>query len=192
MDYPATISPSGSVCQRPPKNVSFFINSVVHVVILLTIVSTFFFFFVSKLSRDKFKEELEDLVNQNLSPAIQKADSAGVLKAALQRLDLTQITNYYQNKTDEAMKIQNRWLFRVTVLSIMMLIFTLVLSVVILKQSCGQCTPLSHILKENLILFAFVAVVEVSFFLVVARKFVPTQPSLMMKAMVDSLKANFQ
>jgi hypothetical protein len=188
MEYPST---PGTFCARPPKNTSFFINVVIHIAILLTIVSSFFFFYVSKLSRDKFKDELEDLINQNLSPAIQKADSNGVIKETLKQLDLNRITKYYKNKTDTAMSIQNKWLFRVTLLAIVMLVFTVILSVIILRQACGQCAPFTQILKENIILFTFVGFMEVSFFLTVARNFVPSKPSLMMSTIVESLKANF-
>ena len=57
MDYPLT---PGISCKRPPKNTSFFINIILHTAILLTIVSSLFFFYVSKLSRDKFQDELEE------------------------------------------------------------------------------------------------------------------------------------
>jgi flagellar biosynthesis/type III secretory pathway M-ring protein FliF/YscJ len=188
MDYPAT----AGTCERPPKNVSFFVNAVLHVLILLVIVSTFYFAFVEKLSREKFQEELEDLINTNLGPALINGDKDGALKTALQGLNMDHIVSYYQNKTDKAMQIQNRWLFRVVIMAILFLVVTIVLTVYILKISCHQCAPFSHILKENLLLFMFVGFVEVTFFLMIARKFVPTQPSLMMQSIVDSLKANFK
>lgn len=195
MDYPQTyegISSSGQICTRPPRNVNFFINALLHMVILLTIVSAFYFAFVSKLSQQKFREELTDLIASNLGPALQSADKNGALKDILKTLNMDRITQYYQNKSDRAITIQNRWLFRLTLISILFVIFTIVLSIYILKISCHQCAPFSHILKENLVLFFFVGIVEVSFFLFIARKFVPTRPSLMMKSIIDSLKNKFK
>jgi hypothetical protein len=188
MDYPAT----SDSCQRPPKNVSFFVNAVLHILILLVIVSTFYFVFVEKLSKEKFQDELEDLINTNLGPALVNADKDGAFKLALQNINIDHIVNYYQNKTDKAMTIQNRWLKRVVVMAIVFLIVTIILTIYILKISCHQCAPFSHILKENILLFMFVGVVEVTFFMTIARKFVPTEPSLMMRSIVDSLKNNFK
>lgn len=182
---------NGEFCTRPPQNTSFFINAVLHIVILLTIVSSFFFFYVSKLSQDKFKHELKNIINENLGETLRTSDKTGTLKEGLKNIDLTRVIAYYKDKEDEVMKVQNQWLFRVTVICILALFVTVILSIAILRQSCNQCAPMSHILKENIILFAFIGIVEVTFFMKVASKYVPTKPSLMMQSIVDSLKANF-
>ena len=175
----------------PPKNVSFFINTTLHMFILLVIISGFFFFYVSKLSRDKFKQELEDIINTYLPEAIQNADTTGALKLALKTIGMDRVVAYYQNKTDKATEIQNTWLVRVTLVAIACLFFTIVLTIVLLKYSCQQKAPFWHIIRENIILFTFVGLIEITFFLEIARYFVPTEPSLMMQSLIDALKKDF-
>ena len=179
------------LCSRPPKNVNFFLNTVVHILILLLIISGFFFLYVSKLSQDKFKSEVTDLVDQNFNTLIKTADKDQVVKKLLSEVNVDRISDYYQNQTDQVKQLTNTWLSRVTIMAIAMLVFTIIMVVVILKSSCGQCIPILEIIKENVILFAFVGFVEISFFLFIAKKFVPTKPSLMMESMISSLKANF-
>lgn len=179
-------------CFRPPKNISFFINVVLHMFILLVIISSFFFFYVSKLSSDKFKAELDDLISTHLPPFLKDADKDGALKTALNAIDMDHVVNYYKNKTAKATTIQNNWLVNVTLLAIGCLLFTIVLTIVILKFSCKQKAPFSYIIKENIILFFFVGAVEVLFFLEIARYFVPVEPSFMMQTIITSLKNNFK
>lgn len=176
------------MAELPPDKVIFFTNVVLHILILLIIISSFYFFYVSKLSSDKFKSELTDLINNNLEPALQKADN-GTLKSILSQLDINNVKEYYKNKTDASAQAQNTWLKRCTALIIIVLLLTIILTYYILKQSCNQSTPMKKLLKENLILFFFVGLIEITFFMLIAKKFVPTKPSLMMETMISSLQA---
>lgn len=190
MDVDCSLNPNK--CLRPPKNISFFINVVLHMFILLVIISSFFFFYVTRLTTDKFQQELDDIITTNLPPAIVNADKQKLLKIALSTINMDRVVEYYKNKTDKATTIQNKWLIRVTLVAIVSLLFTIILTIVILKFSCQQRAPFFHIIKENIILFFFVGIIEITFFLQIARYFVPTQPSLMMKSLIDALKANFR
>lgn len=181
----------GGIC-KAPKNMSFFINVVIHMFILLCIISAFFFFYVSRLSSEIFKNELDDIITDHLQQSLQNADKTKMLKSALNSVDLDRITVYYQNHTDKASEIQNKWLERVTIVALGCLLFTIVLSIVILKFSCKQKAPIGSIVRENIILFMFVGFVEVTFFLFIAKKYIPTKPSLMMQAIIDSVKKSFK
>ena len=174
------------------KNMNFFINVVLHMFILLCIISAFFFFYVSKLSSEVFKNELDDIITNHLQQSLRNADKNNVIKNTLNNVDLNRYVSYYQNRTDRASEIQNTWLERVTLVALACLLFTIILSIVILKFSCQQSTPFTSILKENIILFLFVGVVEVSFFIFIARKYIPTKPSLMMQTIIDSVKKSFR
>lgn len=177
-------------CVRPGKNTNFFVNGVLHVLILLMIVSSFFFLYVSQLSKDKFEDELRDMINNNLGNAIQTADTKQDLKNMLKQMPMDTVVNYYENKVDPASDLQNQWLKRTIVMIIIALFITVVGTLVILKLSCHQSVPFWSILKENIIMFALVGCVEIAFFMYIARNFVPTKPSLMMQAIVDSMKRN--
>lgn len=177
------------LCGKSPKQVNFFINAIVHVFILLTIISAFFFIYVSQLARNKFHDELSDVMNDNLAPALENADKNGYIKKILQGINLTPAAQYY-NTENEATTIENRWLMQATIGIIIMLMLTMIIALFITKLFCKKI-PFGSILRENIILFALVGTVEIVFFLYIAKNFIPTKPSLVMETVVNSLKTNF-
>lgn len=177
------------LCGKSPKHVNFFINAIVHVFILLTIISAFFFIYVSQLAGNKFHDELADVMDNNLEPALAKADKNQYIKKMLQGMNLSQMAQYF-NKENEATTIQNRWLMQATIGIIVMLVLTTIIVLFITKLFCRKI-PFGSILRENIILFALVGTVEIVFFLYIAKNFVPTKPSLVMQTVVNSLKSNF-
>ena len=176
------------VCKRPPANVTFFINVIIHVFILLMIVSGFFFIYVSQLAKDKFRGELSDVISENLGDALRGADSDGYIKNVLGRVDLQKFKDYY-DRPDPAAATENIWLFRTTVMIVIVLVLLLVIVVVLVKLFCRRI-PFGSVLVENLVLFTLVGAVEICFFLFIARNFVPTKPSLIVQTTIESVKEN--
>lgn len=178
------------ICVKPPKNVNFFINSIIHIFILLTIISAFFFVYVSNLARSKFHNELADTINDNLTPALEKADKDQYIKDLLKNIQpqLNQASVYFQGE-NESTTIENQWLMKTTILIIAMLVLTTVIIIIILKLFCKKI-PFTVILRENIILFTLVGAVEIMFFLFIAKNFIPTKPSLVIQTLFDSLKKN--
>lgn len=183
MEYP--------LCNKPPKNLNFFINAIVHIFILLTIISLFFFVYVSQLARSKFHSELSDVVDNNLGPALENADKDKYIKKLLQNMgpNLSQAVMYFNNE-NEATTIQNTWLIKATIGIIIFLLVATIAILFIIKIFCRKI-PFSAILRENIILFTLVGLVEVLFFLFIAKNFIPTKPSLVMETVVNNLKSNF-
>jgi len=176
------------VCKRPPTNVTFFINVIIHVFILLMIISGFFFIYVSQLAKDKFRGELSDVITENLGDALRNADSEGYIKKGLQVVDLEKFKDYY-DRPDPTAANENSWLFRTTIMIVIVLVLLLVIVVVIVKLFCKRI-PFGSVLVENLVLFTLVGAVEICFFLFIARYFVPTKPSLIIQSTIESIKEN--
>lgn len=176
-------------CNASSKNMDFIMNILIHVLILLCIISGFFFLYVSKLSKSKFQEELNDLISNDLMNTLKNADKTGTLKT----LNLgDDIVNFYKNKVDEATVLQNWWLTVITITMVITLIISVAVIVLIMKYSCNQCIPLWHIIKDNLILFFFIGIIEITFFMLIARNFIPVKPSLMINTILERLKSKFQ
>ena len=180
-----------SLCHKPPKNVNFFINAIIHVFILLTIISVFFFVYVSQLAKDKFRTELSDVVDDNLVPALEGADKDKIIKNLLKNIDptLSQAANYY-NRENDTTKLENKWLMGSTIAIIVGLIIMTIAILVILKIFCRKI-PFGMILRENALLFTLIGTVEILFFLYIAKNFIPTKPTLIMETVITSLKNNF-
>ena len=183
MNYP--------LCNKPPKNLNFFINSIVHVFILLTILASFFFIYVSNLAKNNFHSELADVVNDNLGPVLQKADKDQYIKKLLQNMEptLSQSIEYF-NTDSQATTIQNKWLMYSTIGIIFGLVLTMIIILIIIKIFCRKI-PFWSIIKENMILFSLIGTVEVVFFLFIAKNFVPTKPSLVLQTVLNTIKKDF-
>jgi len=179
-----------STCVQSGEWTNFYLNSILHILILTSILSCFFFLYVSKLSSQKFQDEMSDIIGDNMTGVLDSANtqSNGQLKTSLKNIDFSKLQNYYANATDKATNTENDWLKKITIAFIVFLIVLLVASLSILYISCGRCTDFANILKENLIVFLFIGIAEVTFFMFIARKFIPTKPSLIMNTIVGSLK----
>lgn len=172
-------------CPSSQKGLNFGINAILHVFILLLIVSTFYFVYVSQLSRNKFQGQIKDIIDDNLIPFLNKVDSKHTIKTILQGINLDKISEYY-NRPNEATVLENMWLLKSTVIILIAVFLLIVASIVIIGTIC-RSLPLLSILKENVILFSLVGVVEITFFLYVAKNYVPTKPSLVMDTIVETL-----
>ncbi len=173
------------------KTTTFFLNSTLHVIILLLILSLFFFIYVSKLSSATFKNEITSILRDNFIPAIQKADTKGLLKQSLKKTDLNPWINYYKNTPEESTVIENEWLKKSTAIVLTFLIVIFFLTIALLKFDCKQDIPLFRIIRDNIILFFFVGMIEILFFYYIARKYIPVYPSTMINAIISTLKKEF-
>lgn len=169
---------------------SFFLNSTLHVIILLTILSLFFFLYVSKLSSETFKNELSNILSDNFIPAIRKADKDGVFRKQIQKVNFDAWINYYKNTQEDATVIENGWLKRSTMIVLGFLIAIFVLSVVLLSLS-QEKLPILAIVRDNIILFFFVGLIEITFFYYIARRYIPVSPSVMISTIITTLKKDF-
>jgi hypothetical protein len=61
----------------------------------------------------------------------------------------------------------------------------------VLYLTCNKCTGVVGILKENIITFMFVGLVEYLFFTQIAFKYIPAPPSTMVSTLVNAFKETF-
>jgi uncharacterized protein involved in cysteine biosynthesis len=171
------------------------VNIILHVLILLSILSLLFWFVITKLEKDNITTE----VNDNIS------DYFDNLKENLNEKDKNEIKNIIKNsnnvledlkklyvKPSENNETTNRWVLYSNLLYILLILGILLTIVLTIRLVC-KCNdfPFLHILKENIIIFTFVGMIEVFFFLNIALKFIPTKPSLIINSVLNSLKEKF-
>ena len=176
----------------PKEPFNFIINIAVHVAILFCFLSAFFILYVSKISQSALNEEIKHNLESNFVKSYDElSDEQKVgVQATLNTLPLDSLSKLY-DKPHEAVKTHNEWLFKVIVGLNVVFALAITIAIAAVSYSCGQCVPFTEILMENGIIFAFVGLVEYLFFTQVAIKWVPVNPSVIVTAFFDSVKANF-
>ena len=172
------------------ESASFFLNCLVHILILLCIISSFYFFYVADLSRSTFRKELQHEVEENVAKKLSLYGKSRYIEDVLNKVDFDKLIDYYSQDADKS-KIQNAWLRRVTLVVIVSLVVLLLVSGVLIKRLCPDVSILD-ILRENLIVFTLVGIVEVLFFLKIAKNFIPSRPSLLVESIIRSIQNNFK
>lgn len=172
-----------------PYNVTFGLNIFLHSLILFTFLTIFFIVFVTKLMKEAFDRELTSLIEKNLGKAIDNLDDKTKrnLSMYMKLLPVDRFINMYKEPSEYVIA-HNNWVKMLAIGLAVIGVIMLVLVVWLLNYSCNQRVPVWHILKENVIVFAFVGVVEYLFFTNIAIKFIPAPPSLLVKTLIDKFK----
>lgn len=171
------------------KSASMLLNVNLHILILFTILATFFFVYISQMTSQLFKEEMSNLIDDGID-SLRKTDTTGEMKNNIKAMPLSPLVEYYKNTPDKAQSTQNKWLFIITCVIIgILLIFFLML--VFVYKSLKVNVDFLEIIGENVILFSLVGCVEIGFFLLIARNYVPVLPSTISNTMVKRLEENF-
>lgn len=167
------------------------INVLIHVLILFAILSVFFFFYISKLEKQVFEKEIKKLMDENEEKLLNQIDSdtKGASKKTLQSLKpgLDVLQRMY-DRPSEKLQIYNRWLVKTDVLALVIVLITIIAIIASIYFNCGTCIPLWDIIKENIVIFIFIGIVEYMFFTKVASQYVPAPPSLLASSFFESAK----
>jgi len=173
--------------QKRVTDVNFNINLFLHFLILFSFLSVFFIFFISKVSTDTFNQEVEHLIHELLGIKIKELKKSKEFDEVVNQLPLKQLYEAFQKKS-KAVEIHNNNLIKLVIIVNILLWVLFVSMTVLLKYECGSNLKIEEIITENIIIFAFVGIVEYYFFTRIALKFVPVEPSFISKQFMNSLK----
>lgn len=180
------------------QHLSVVINGTFHVLILFTFLTVLFFLLIAPLETDAFEGQIKDQVGnsmdgitQNLSPSNKDRITSMIYSDAGDgQTGIDAAISHYSTPSEIIIE-HNKWVLLTAIEIISGLIICLILVVGVLSYSCGKCTGVFEIIKENLITFAFIGIVEYLFFTRIAFKYVPAPPSTMVTTIIDTFKANF-
>lgn len=169
---------------------NYVINIGLHILILFTFLTVFFFVYISKLE----KKGVDQVTKKFFSSQTENM--------------LTEINNVYPLNTESllnwsaAIKVQgpsdtekvnnkNKRLQKLGIGMILgLLIILIILSVFFTMK--GVKPHFTHIVIENLVMFAFIGMVEFFFFTKVASNYVPATPDVASNAVLDNIKNKLQ
>ena len=159
-------------------NAEIIINILMHVLILFTILSLIFWFVISKIEKQSITEEINNNINSYFDSLPDNDKKTIGTFAKDFNVPLSSLRNIY-SKPDETTEVNNSWLLSINILYIFIILIIILVLLVTIRFFCEvKDFPILHILKENIVIFLFIGVVEVWFFMNIGSKFVPTKPSL--------------
>lgn len=169
----------------------------IHILILWTFLSAFFFLYISRIERNAFENEFGDIIADNVPDILTKLDiqTGGVVKRALQANSGTlNILHKIYDKPDPLVQSYNNWLMLIA-FAISLIMFVMIgTGVAIYGSSCklpkSKQIPLPKIIVKNIITFLLVGMIEALFFLLIAARFTPSQPSQLVNNMISRIKQN--
>ena len=168
-------------------------NCLLHSLILFTILTFAFWYLISKLSKKVITEE----INHNMSNVVKKGldnipleIQPGFKNIILENKTYIDKVEKIFDKEDNLIKKNNSWVINTNIISICFIFLLLFIFLFTLVINKNKNTPemVKHIFIENVILFTFIGIVEIGFFLMIGKKFIPTPPSSISKTAIDYLK----
>ena len=181
------VTQGDNTCLSLHADQSIVFNLLIHALILFCILSGLFVFYISKLETDAFNSEIHTNITKKLPEALKQYDKDGKLKKELASLPYNSLNQFY-DKESETTRIYNSSLKKYMLFIIAILLLLIISGALWLKLSCSQCIDFWSIFKHNIVIFIFVGIVEFAFFFMIAKNFIPTPPSLLIKKVFEDLK----
>lgn len=176
-------------CIPTSETCTFTTNILIHATMLFVFLTIFFIFYISKIS----KEAIEKEVTENIKHSIDKLKKTTVGSKILNIKEIIpdNMSNKLINKYNIAspdITINNKMVSSHAIIISISLIILIVVIWGLLRASCNQCLPIGRLLKENIVLFSFIGIVEFIFFKYVALQYIPIEPSYIVNVAIERLK----
>lgn len=177
-------------------NLELIINILLHVFILFCILSLIFWFVISTLEKKSINDEINNNINNyfnNLKSNLSDEEKNDASKFLNNNNKLLAILNNMYSKKDLLNENSNNWLKESDFLYAFIIFFILITILLTIKYSCGiNNFPIFGIIKENIVLFLGIGVIEVLFFINIGSKYIPTKPSAIIKNVINNLEKSLE
>jgi len=175
--------------KRWSQHLSFFINLLCHVLILLTFLTLFFFKYVARLTESHVDSEMKSVVQQQTDQWMAHVDQQDT-QQLIQWDAVYNVATTLANASSQNMSFithNNTDLYNDSICTLIMFSIGIVLLVGYFIFR-GVNLQLKFILMENLVIFAFVGMIEIYFFMNIASKYIPVLPNDAIKAVFARIK----
>lgn len=178
------------ICRNSSTIVNTSIDMMFHSALLFLIIGLFFMLYASKIIKDVFAHELDNMVKNDFKKTLDglNPENKLALKSSIKSVDLDRLIKLYSVE-DKAFTVHNEWLFTVIIIIIVGLFLVTIVAMIVSKLLCNDI-HLTHLVVENFIVFAGIGVIEAMFFFFVAKQYIPAPPSKMVDSIIESLNKN--
>lgn len=178
-------------------NFVFSLNLISHVILLWFALTILFWIIIAPKEKKVLTNEFTSNINKTLPVSLENANkqSGGILKTVMQpTLPAFQLMGEQYGEADKATETYNKMLLAVAIL-VGGVFLTILITALIVGKTVANYPDLGKhylwVVIEQLVLLAFIGVVEGVFFFLVASKYVPTKPSLIVTQVIKDLKNSF-
>lgn len=180
------------------KHANDIINILLHIIILFIFLSLFFFKYISKITEESVQKALNNIIKKEV-PII--LDNINNLNSKLNKnknlniLDWNNIYNLSNNlykksdkKIPEILENNNKLKKYSIIISSVLIVLWFVLLIYFKYNNIN--IHLTSILRDNLILFLFIGIIEFLFFKNIASHYIPVEPDFVAITILDRIKTN--
>jgi hypothetical protein len=120
--------------------------------------------YAAKIIKDAFASELDNMVKNDFRKALNELDPSSkvALKSSIKTIDIDKLINLYSVE-DKTFTVHNEWLFNVIIIITVSLFIVTIIAMITTKLLCNDI-HLTHLVVENLIVFAGIGMIEIMFF----------------------------
>jgi hypothetical protein len=160
-------------------------------VLMFSVLGIFFMVYVSGKETLSYEGQINSQLRDYLPTALSAANKklGDQLRQTVRKMPLDSlIASATLDQETSATTVNNKWLFRMIICTIVLLVLVYITYVVAVKLShASKWLPVwSHIISL-LFIISLVAVVEVVFFTRIASKYIPTAPSFVVDTAINEL-----
>ncbi len=175
---------------------NYSLNIGLHIFILFTFLTIFFFAYISKLSKKSIQEELGGIIQKQVGSLLTQIDKWYKKISPVTSINWNKANKLAQKIIDNSrgelpeIKQNNKRLKIVSVVMIGSLLLLLISMYVYFRFAKGYDVHIGNIFIENIVIFAFIGMIEFTFFTNIASKYIPVTPDFVTTTVLERIKYN--
>lgn len=167
------------------------VNEVIHVsiqvILMIIFLNLFFFTYVVQAEKYAFQHQIKNVVNSILNTLDLDVNKKQAIMASNVLKSLEDKIKKDSQAGDDKILKRNKAIFNKAILYSSIAIGIIIVIVMILKAS-GYCIPVWKYVKENMYIIFFLAIIEIVFLNLVAKKYQTIDSDVVKSYLVDALK----
>jgi hypothetical protein len=162
-------------------------NIFIHVILLFTFLTLFFYIYVSKIEINAFKNNINDYISKIVDYIVGNTDNSYLKMISKNDNILTSLINFF-NVPSRYVNEHNQLLLISTISIIISLIILVTCILIALYYNCNYSLPIMKMLKENIILFVCISIIEYLFFTYVSYQYKPVNENDLLNEIIIHLQ----
>jgi hypothetical protein len=179
------------------KHANDVINILLHIIILFIFLSLFFFKYISKITEKSVQNELTNIIKKEVPIILDNINNFNLLLNK-NNINILNWKNIY-NKTNDLYNKSNKKLPEIVdnnnklkkysiIISILLIILWFMLLIYFKCQNIN--INIISIIRDNIVLFIFIGIIEFLFFKNIASHYIPVEPDFVAITILDRIKNN--